>query len=197
MLEAPAPTGRRPEGSKLSQTKIQHLGLAALRDENIGGLNVPMHDALGVRGVERVGDLNRQVEQGIDLNGLGLNAMLEGLPLQKLHHDKGLAFVFADFENGADVRVVERRSRARLALEALERLGVPGQIFGQKFERHKAAERGVFGFVHHSHSAAAQLFQNSIVRYGLPDHSFLSMLRSPRGPVKQRHSDHPNQKWNR
>src|SRR5208337_4105601 len=108
-----------------SQTKVQHLGLASLRDENIGGLDVPMHDALAVRGVERISDLNRQVEQRIDLKRLGFNAMLEGLPLQKLHHDEGLAFVLADFENGANVRVVERRSRARLALEALERLGIP------------------------------------------------------------------------
>ncbi len=135
---------------------------------------------------ERVSDLNRQVEQGIGLKGLGLDAMLEGLPLQKLHHDEGLAFVLADFENGADVRVVERRSGPRLALEAIERLGILGQIFRQKLERHKTAERGVFGLVHHAHPAAAQLFQNSIVRDGFPNHRWAHMLSSEQGTVNKR-----------
>ena len=66
------------------------------------------------------------------------------------------------------------------------RLGIPGQIFGQELERHKAAERGVFGFVHHPHPAAAQLFQNSIVRDGFPNHFLSLMLPTPRRTVNKR-----------
>ena len=39
--------------------------MAALGDENIGGLHVAMHDAFAVCGVERVGDLNGEVEEVI------------------------------------------------------------------------------------------------------------------------------------
>ena len=47
------------------EAEIEDLGVAALGDENIRGLDVAMHDAFGVRGVERVGDFDGEIEQRI------------------------------------------------------------------------------------------------------------------------------------
>jgi hypothetical protein len=44
----------------LCQSKIENFGVPAIGHENVCGLNVTMHDALGVRGIERVGYLNAQ-----------------------------------------------------------------------------------------------------------------------------------------
>jgi hypothetical protein len=41
--------------------------LAAVGHEDIRRLDVPVQDALLVRCVEPVGNLNRQIEQGVDL----------------------------------------------------------------------------------------------------------------------------------
>ena len=42
----------------LGEAEIEHLGVAALGDENVGRLDVTVHNAFGMRGVERVGDLD-------------------------------------------------------------------------------------------------------------------------------------------
>ena len=85
-----------------------------------------MNDPLGVGGVECIRDLYRQREQDIRLNGFPSDPVLQRHAFQKLHGDEGLIAVLADFVDGADVRVIERRSSAGLAAETLERLRVLG-----------------------------------------------------------------------
>ena len=45
-------------GCHFRQAKVENLGVPAVGDKDIGGLDVPMDDPLGVRGVEGVGDLD-------------------------------------------------------------------------------------------------------------------------------------------
>ena len=54
-----------PYGRQFCQTEIQNLGLAAIRHEDIRRLDVAMDDALRVRRIQRVSDLDGEVEQGI------------------------------------------------------------------------------------------------------------------------------------
>src|SRR5437660_12654988 len=72
---------------KFRQAKVQNLRLAALSDEDIGRLDVPMDDSLRVRRVQRVRDLNRPVKQRIRLQGLTLDTLLQRLAFQQLHRD--------------------------------------------------------------------------------------------------------------
>ena len=53
------PTGVRPR-RQLRQAEIEHLRVAARRDEDVGRLDVAVDDALRVRGVQRVGNLDRR-----------------------------------------------------------------------------------------------------------------------------------------
>ncbi len=56
------PAGRSG-GCYLGQPEIQHLGVPALGDKDVGRLDVAMDDTLGMRGVQSVGNLRRQREQ--------------------------------------------------------------------------------------------------------------------------------------
>ena len=77
---------------------------------------------------------------------------------------------FADLVDRADVGMVQRRRGPSFAAEAGQRLRVSGNVFGQELERDEAAKLGVFGLVDHTHPAAAELFDDAVVRDGLADH---------------------------
>ena len=96
--------------------------------------------------------------------------MLQSLAIQELHGDERLTILLADVVNRADIGVIESRCSLRLTLKTGESLGVFGYLVGQEFERDKAMEPGVLGFVHHPHATTAQLLYDPIVRDGLADH---------------------------
>ena len=75
-----------------------------------------------------------------------------------------------NFINRADVRVIQRRGCARFALKSFERRAIFRESFRQKLQRHLAAQLGVFGLVDHTHAAAAELFEDHVVRKGFTDH---------------------------
>ena len=98
------------------------------------------------------------------------DAVLQGQAVQKLHGDERLLAVFADFIDGADVRVVESGRGVSLAAKAFESLRVLRKILGQEFEGDEAAEFSVLGLVNHAHAAPAEFFHDAVVRDGLSDH---------------------------
>src|SRR5215469_9911769 len=63
-------TGRRrgaTSGSEFGQTEIENFGVAALGHENVCWLDVAMNNALRVRGIESVRNVDANVEQNFDV----------------------------------------------------------------------------------------------------------------------------------
>ena len=71
--------------------------------------------------------------------------------------------MFFDLVNGADVGMVQGRSRACFGLKALQCTGIARQFFGKKLQGDAATQLQVLRFVHHSHAPAAEDFQHSVV----------------------------------
>ena len=133
-----------------------------------------MDDALRVGGVQRIGNLDGEVEQFVRLEQFPGNALLQGLALQQLHSDEGLAFVLADFVNRADVGMVQRRGGAGLALEAFQGLTVLAPLLRQELESDLTAQRGVLGLIDDTHAPAAELLNNAIVGNGPTIHEAIT-----------------------
>ena len=141
------------------------------RHKNVGRLDIAVDHALGVRRIQRVGHFDAQRQHRLALHWLGANAMFQRLAVEKLHGDERLLTAFADFVNGANVGMIERRRRTRLAAKPFQCLRVSRQFLGQEFEGHEAAKVGVLSFIDHAHAAATEFFDNAVVRDGLADHS--------------------------
>ena len=157
------------EANLFGKPEVQNFGATALGDENVGGLDVAMNDSFTVCGVERVRNPNRQTHQDIRLDRVSGDAMLERRAFQKFHGDKRFAVLIVNFVDRADVRMIQGRSRLGFALKAAEGLRVFGYVVRQELECHKAAEFQILSFVDHTHSAAAELFDDAVVRDGTAD----------------------------
>src|SRR5208282_4398709 len=146
-------------------------------------LDVAMDDSSAVSRVERVGDLDGQREKHLVLGRSPRDAMLQRHAFEKFHGNKRLAILVADIVDRADVGMVQRRSSLGLALKARQRLRITGNVFRQKFKRHKTVKPRVLGLVDNSHAAATELLDNAVVRDGLADHfkSMLEIITESRG----------------
>ena len=78
--------GRAACLAQFRHAEIQHLDRAAPRDKQIGGLDVAMDDALRVSGIERIGDLRAKLEDFASGQRSALEAILQRLPIEQLHH---------------------------------------------------------------------------------------------------------------
>src|SRR6266851_5063362 len=91
----------------LGETEVEDLGLAARVDEDVRRLDVTVNDSLGMRRLERIRELNADIEQARDVERAAADAFGERLPFQQLHRDEVLPFELIDRVDGADRRMVE------------------------------------------------------------------------------------------
>src|SRR5215469_541596 len=104
-----------------------------------------MDDALLVRGLQAVANLNPDVQQLRQRKRVLLRCsssrqpVAQILPLQQLHHYEGTAFMLSKLVDRADIGVVKGGSGASFATEALQRPRIVAQLFGQELQRDSAA----------------------------------------------------------
>jgi len=139
-----------------------------------------MHDALLVRVADAVEGLKEERQRLFDLEASGLlHQGGEGPPVDELHHHQQRPLVIEQAVEDRDVRVVEPGEGAGLGAEALEHLGLGGEVGAQGLDGHRAAERQVGGLEDLADAAFPDLSQDSVVADGLADHE-----RSPSAPAQ-------------
>ena len=148
------------EGGAVHQghAEIRELGLEALAlalHQHVGGLQVPVDDAPLVGVGEPFAGLGQELQQ------LGLPAVplvdeqLQVLTLDEFHHQVVQALRLAVFEDGDDVRVVQRRRGAGLALEARPGLPLEGAARLDRLDGHLPPQQGVLPQEDLAHGALA------------------------------------------
>src|SRR5262245_61894601 len=128
-----------------------------------------MNDAFDMRRIERVGNFRSQEEQHIGAEWLAGNQAAQGHAVQEFHSDERAPGLLSDFVDGANIWMIQSRGGLSFALETSQGVVIVDNFIGNELQRDKSAEDGVFRLVHHAHSAAAQLFQDAVVRNGLAD----------------------------
>ena len=116
------------------QAEIGQLGVAALRDQNVLGLDVAVQNAGLVRRGESVGDAGQQLDDLAPAARRSSCPIPERAAVDELGDQILTALELARIVHGENVRMIERRSRLRFALEAAAR----GRV-GESSERNLIA----------------------------------------------------------
>src|SRR3954468_9635841 len=98
------------------EPEIEDLRPPVLREEDVLRFQVSMDDPALVRCTETTGDLERDLDRGIDGQRRGTEARPQGAAFQAFGDEIWRAAVIADVVDGEHVGVVERAGGARLAL---------------------------------------------------------------------------------
>ncbi|MGA7918136.1 MAG: hypothetical protein WCA38_00605 [Candidatus Acidiferrales bacterium] len=80
--------------------------MTASRDEKIGRLDITVNDSLGVCGVQRIGDVDGNVQQALHLQRTPIDHVLQSGAVEKLHGDKCFAIFLANVVNGANAGMI-------------------------------------------------------------------------------------------
>ena len=116
-----------------------------------------MDDALLVRGVERFGDLPRDVSASAIAQRTALETIGERRSLDELQDERRLPpSTSSSAVDRADVRMIERRQQARFAREPGAALRIGGEVRGQNLDRDVATEPAVARAIDLAHAAGAE-----------------------------------------
>jgi hypothetical protein len=123
-----------------------------------------------VCGLKRIGDLQRHFQDLGAEKRFARDHVLEGLPLQQLHHDEGLTLELVNFVNRANVGVIETGSGPRFALKSLQGLRVADKLGWEELQGDASPQSEIQSAVDNAHTAAAQFFFDPVMRDDLAQH---------------------------
>ena len=133
------------------------------RDQDVGGLEVPVDDPLLVRVLHRPADQDEQVEPSSGMERLAVAVVGDRDALDQLHDEVGAARVGgAGVEDLGDVGVVHQRQGLAFGLEAGDDLaGVHARL--DDLQRHPAADRvRLLGHEDDAHAPLADRLQQLV-----------------------------------
>ena len=139
----------------LGQSEVEELGSAA-RQHHVAGLQVAVHHSPAVRGIERTGDLDRDLQCLFDWQRTFAQPCFQALAFQILHHQELDRVLAADVVECADVGMIQAGDGPRLALEAL------GKAAGAYLDGDGAIQAGVARPEDLAHTSGTQRGQDLI-----------------------------------
>ena len=150
-----ATIGRRAVSrDRLRETEVEHFHRAIVANLDVRRLEVAVHDALRVRGFERLRNLSRDRQRLVWRDRPGRDPIGEGWPLDHLEHERRYMIGRLEAVDRRDVGMIQRREQIRFAGEARPPFGITGEELRQNLEGDVSRQVAVACPIHFSHAAS-------------------------------------------
>jgi hypothetical protein len=137
----------------LGEAEVEQLRTARCQ-EDVRRLDIAMDNARPVRAVQCVHHCDADVDELRHGQRASLQTLLQRLAVEQFHHNELPAFArLADVVDRADVGMLKRRHRTRLALKSIERVRGAREDLGNYFNRHVSPKTRIACAVHLAHPA--------------------------------------------
>ena len=147
---------REPVGDERGQAEVQNLDLSGFGHEDIGRLEIAVHDTGRVRGREGIGDLDAVAQHVRHVQCLAVDHRLERATDDALHGQVISAIrTGTDVEDRDDVGMLKGRRQLRFLDEPSASFGVGDDARQQDLQRDDAVQSLVAGTIDLTHPARA------------------------------------------
>jgi len=160
--------GQRHVALGTGDTEVGELGHPGVVDQDVARLDVAVHDARLVCGVQCAGHLLADARDLRHREGAALGDQLrQALGLQVLHHQARVALVLGDVEHHDGVRVLQAGGVLGFAHGPRVQLGPVGGrhavLADHPLDRYRTLQTLVDGAPDHAHGTGADVFDESVV----------------------------------
>jgi hypothetical protein len=120
--------------------------------------------------VERVGNLDAEIEKFLERERLAVDMLAQCLAVDEFHGDEWLMILLTNVVDGADAGVVEGGGGVGFAAKTFKGVRIVRHVRREKFQGDEAVEAGVRGFVDFTHSSGAEFLDDVEVSNGAVNH---------------------------
>jgi hypothetical protein len=138
------------------EAKIENFYDVVGSNQDIGRLQIAVHDSFLVRGFERGGDLLRVIQCGLKRQRTFDRRAGNQLHHQRAHAGRGAGLRFFNAVNLRDVGMIQRSQHFGFALETRQPLRIARQRVRQNLDRHRAIQFHIARAIHFAHAPGAE-----------------------------------------
>ena len=146
---------------QLREAEVEQLR-TALGQHHVARLQVAVNDALAMRLVERVGDLDAGLERLRDPQRALLETLRERFTFEVLHDQEISSVLMPDVIERADVRVVQAGDSLRFEFQPRAQRRIRRDLRGQDFDRDRSAKTRIGRLVDLTHPPSSHAIDDLI-----------------------------------